>query len=242
MSHIKNAASYSRLVDICTGYGGKYNPGRQTLQLIAMRALLKEAQSSLQDVSQKRNALSGITNNRTKAFVDLDRLTSRIIGTLKASQASDETLANARYYTRLITGKLKAGNDRLPVPSEDNEDESQVTRTITQLSYAAKAHNFARLAQLIQGLAKYETAAAELQPAALLAHAEKLKSLNEAWSKAKVALTHARFHRNTLLYKGPDALLNHAAAVKSYIRVEFGARSQESAQLKELSFNKIRIK
>ncbi len=242
MSHVKNAGSYSRLVDICTGYGGKYNPGRQTLQLKAMRALLAAAQSSLQDVSQKRNALSGITNERTKAFVDLEQLIARIIGTLKASQASDEALANARYYTRLINGRLKAGNDRPPVPSEDNEEKSLVTRSITQQSYLAKAHNFERLAQLIQGLAKYETASPDLQPPALLAHAEKLKSLNEAWSRAKVALSQARFHRNALLYKGPEALVNNAAAVKNYVRVEFGARSQQAAQLRELSFNKIRVK
>ena len=32
MSHIKNVDAYSRLVGLCTGYGGKYNPGQQNLQ------------------------------------------------------------------------------------------------------------------------------------------------------------------------------------------------------------------
>ncbi|MGB4973500.1 MAG: hypothetical protein WBO32_12630, partial [Cyclobacteriaceae bacterium] len=77
MSHVKNADAYSRLVGICTGYGGTYNPGRQTLQLKAMRALLTAVQSSLQDVSQKRNTLSGITNERTRAYKHLDLLIGR---------------------------------------------------------------------------------------------------------------------------------------------------------------------
>ncbi|MEZ4945516.1 MAG: hypothetical protein R2804_08320 [Cyclobacteriaceae bacterium] len=238
MSNVKNAASYSRLVDICTGYGGKYNPGRPTLQLKAMRALLQEAQSSLQDVSQKRNALSGITNERTKVYEDLQKLVSQIIGTMKASQVTEEILANARYYSRLITGQLKQGKNRLPVPSEDNEEQPQVTRSITQLSYVAKAHNFMRLAQLIGDVPEYKTASAQLQPPALLEKAAQLKALNEAWSQAKVALTNARIHRDTLFYKGPSSLLSNANAVKSYVRVEFGARSLNAAQLSELSFTK----
>jgi len=238
MSNVKNAGSYSRLVDICTGYGGKYNPGRPTLQLKAMRALLNEAQSSLQDVSQKRNALSGITNERTKVYVDLQKLVSQIIGTMKASQVPQQTLANARYYSRLIMGQLKYDNNRLPVPSEDNEEQPQVTRSITQQSYVAKAHNFMRLAQLIQEIPTYETASAQLQPPALLEKAAQLKALNEAWSKAKVALTNARIHRDTLFYKGPGSLISNANAVKNYLRVEFGTRSQNAAQLSELSFIK----
>ncbi len=241
MSHVKNVESYSRLVDICTGYGGNFNPGRQSLQLKAMRALLSEAQSSLQDVSQKRNALSGITNERARAYSDLRKLVYRIIGTLKASQASKETMANVRYYTRLINGDLKAGN-RLPVLSEDKEADPLIARAATQQSYVARAHNFMRLAQLIGEVPSYETAAADLQPPALLAFAERLKALNEEKSKAKVALSNARIHRNSRLYKGAGSLHSNAAAVKSYLRVQFGSRSQEAAQLSELSFTKPNIR
>lgn len=242
MSHVKNADAYSRLVGICTGYGGKYNPGRQTLQLNAMRALLTAVQSSLQDVSQKRNALSGITNERTKAYKDLDLLIGRIIGTLKASQVADDTLANARYYTRLITGRMKVGNNRLAVPSEDNEVESLVKRSMTQQSYVAKAFNFMRLAQLIEMIPNYATAAPELQPFGLKSEAEKLIALNGAWSNAKVALANARIHRDSLLYKGVDSLHSNALAVKNYLRVEFGSQSPQAAQLSELSFTKRTIR
>lgn len=242
MSTVKNAASYSRLVDICTGYGGKYNPGRPTLQLKAMRALLNKAQSSLQDVSQKRNAFSVITNERTAAFDQVSRLTSQVMGTLVASQLSDAALANARYYARLINGRLKENNDRLPVPSENSEEESHTARSVRQQSYVARAHNFMRLAQLIQEVEGYVTNSPELEPSALLAKSEELRSLNEAWSKAKVALTHARIHRDAVFYKGKDSLLSNALAVKSYVRVEFGHRNQITTELSELSFTKLKIR
>jgi hypothetical protein len=208
-----------------------------------MRALLNEAQSSLQDVSRKRNALSGITNERTQAFDDLRKLVSKIISTLKASQVSAATLATARFYTRLISGRLKASSNRLPLTSEESEAQPLVTRSMTQQSYVAKAHNFMRLAQLInEEVPGYETATAELQPPALLEKAAQLKALNESWSKAKVALSHARIHRDTLFYKGPASLHSNAMAVKSYLRAAFGARSSEAAQLSELSFIKKKVR
>jgi hypothetical protein len=84
MSNVKNAESYSRLVDICTGYGGKYNPGRPTLQLKAMRALLNEAQSSMQDVSLKQDAYQSILKETSSAFDGLDVLAKRVNGKLGA--------------------------------------------------------------------------------------------------------------------------------------------------------------
>jgi len=240
MSHVKNVVSYSRLVDICTGYGGTYNPGHQTLQLKAMRALLKEAQSSLQDVSQKTNAFNSMTNERAQAFQTLPTLVARIVGTLQAVQVPESTLADARYFFRLITGRL--ATPRIPVPSEDNEARSVKTRSFTQQSYVAKAHNFFKLVQMVQEVPNYVTNESDLQVPALMETAGTLNGLNESWSKAKVALSNARIHRNKVLYKGVDAVINNASAVKSYVKVAFGTRSGQSAQLKDVSFTKPKIR
>jgi hypothetical protein len=206
-----------------------------------MRALLKEAQSSLQHVSLKRNALSIATNEREQEFKALYQLVSRIIGTMKASQIEEGRMNHAYYYSRLINGYLES-KERLPVPSEDNEAESLTARSVNQMSYVARAHNFLRLAQLVQDIPLYETNTQDLQPAALLTKAEALRGLNEKVSRAKVALSNARIHRDKVLYKGLDAVLGSASAVKSYVRVEFGNRSQQSAQLREVSFTKPRLR
>ncbi|MGE0773384.1 MAG: hypothetical protein AB7K37_16850 [Cyclobacteriaceae bacterium] len=238
MAHVTNVVSYSRLVDICSGHGGNYKPGNGNLQLKAMRALLEKAQSSLHDVSQKRNALSEITNERARMFSSLNALVGKVIRTLKASQVGDDTLANARYYSRLINGVLKSRNGREPIPSEEADADPPVGRTLTQRSYVAKAYNFGRLAQLIQGVEGYATQSEELKPAGLLETARQLEALNGKWSQARVALKNARIYRNAVLYKGKGALVHNGAAVKDYLRAEFGPRGEESSRLTEIGFTK----
>lgn len=240
MSHVKNVVSYSRLVDICTGYGGTYNPGRPTLQLKAMRALLAAAQSSLQDVSNKRNAFNSITNERARAFVNLKDLVSQVIGTLQAVQVPNDTLQDARYYSRLINGRMAKA--RLPIPSEDSDEVTLNTRPLTQQSYVARAHNFSRLALMVKDVPAYAANEPELQVPALLATADELTNLNENWSKAKAALTQARIHRNKVLYKGVDSVYKNASAVKSYVRVAFGKQSGQSDQMTDVSFTKPRVR
>lgn len=242
MTHVRNVDSYSRLVEICTGHEGKYKPGNGNLQLKAMRALLLKAQSSLLDVSQKRIALSEVINERNRAYANLNVLVSKIVRTLQANQVGDDTLDNARFYTRLIHGKLKSRKGREPLTAEEAQD-PVVTRSLTQQSFMAKAYNFMRLVQLIQGLKKgYSTESEELKPETLQAEAVRLTMLNEAWTKATEALKSARIFRNNLLYKGKNALLNNGLAAKNYLRAEFGFGNEEADRLKSVSFTKIKLR
>jgi hypothetical protein len=201
-----------------------------------MRALLKAAQSSLQDVSQKNNAFNSITNERAEAFSKITPLAGQIIRTIQALQAPKETLADARYYSRLIAGRL--AQTRLPVPSEDNEEEKVKTRPATQQSYVARAYHFHQLVLMVKAFPFYVIHETHLQVPALMETAARLNGLNSAWSKAKVALDNARMTRNRILYKGIDAVTQNAFAVKSYVKVVFGPRSGEAVQLATVSFTK----
>jgi len=241
MSHVRNVDSYSRLVTICAGHEGNYKPGNGNLQLKAMRALLEKAQSSLQDVSLKRNLLSEIINERNRAYAYLHVLVSKIIRTLQANQAGDDTLANARYYSRLINGNLKLRKSREPVTTEEAETVPVVTRSMTQQSYVAKAHNFMQLVDMISRLTQYSTQSEELKPEALQEMATRLTKLNEAWTQAKVDLKNARISRNAVLYNGKDALLDNGMAAKNYLRAEFDS-SEERERLKSVSFTKIKLR
>lgn len=240
MSHVKNVVSYSRLVDICTGYGGTYNPGHPTLQLKAMKALLKEAQSSLQNVSLRQNAYNSMINERGKAFATLDILANRVIGTLVSLQVPEATIEDARFYARLIGGKRATPS--LPIPSEEKEGKPLRTREFTQLSYVARASNFHKLAQMVMEMPIYKTNEPELQAPALMEKAASLQRLNEEVSKARVAFRTSILQRNRILYKGNDAVVNNASAIKRYVKVAFGTRSGEAAQLTEISFTKSKVK
>lgn len=172
-------------------------------------------------------------------FSKVTPLASQIIRTLQALQAPVETLANARYYSRLIAGRL--AKNRLPVPSEDNEEEKVKTRSSTQQSYVARVYHFHQLVLMVKEFPFYVTHETHLQIPALRQTAAHLAGLNSTWFKTKVALNNARMHRNRLLYKGIDAITQNAFAVKSYVKVVFGPRSAEAALLTTVSFTKPKV-
>ena len=240
MSHVKTAEAYSRLVGICTGFGGNYNPGRQTLQLKAMRALLEEAQSSLQDYSQKLHIYKDVTNEREVAYEQLGKLTSRIVRAVESFGVLPQTLDDVRYYERLIKGR--AASSRLPIPNEQAEAKPLTTRARTQQSYVAIGDHFSKLVQLVGRLSVYQPNEPELKVDALEAAAKRFKSLNAAVDTAKTALRNAKMHRDRVLYTNEVSVVNNYRKVRSYVRSVFGYPSAEASQLSGLSITKPRLR
>jgi hypothetical protein len=207
-----------------------------------MRALLKEAQSSLQDVSLKQDAYHRILNAKSSAFDGLDILANRVIGTMEALQMPEATIEDARYFYRLLAGKRATPAPRSPIPSEDSDEEKLKTHGFQQLSYVAKASNFFKMVQMVNALPAYVSNEPDLQIPALMERAAPLQSLIEEADKAKIALSTARLKRNRILYRANTGMVDNAKLVRRYIRVAFGTRSGEAAQLKEVSFTKLKVR
>lgn len=240
MSHVKNAEAYSRLVGICTGFGGNYNPGRQTLQLKAMRALLEAAQSSLQHYSQKLHIYKDVTNEREVAYEQLGKLTSRIVRSVESFGVLPQTLDDVRYYQRLVKGR--PSSSRLPIPNEEAEAKPLTTRHRTQQSYVAIGDHFSKLVQMVGQLTVYQPNEAELKVDALEVAAKRFKSLNAMVDTAKTALRNAKMHRDRVLYTNEVSVVNNYRKVRSYVRSVFGYPSAEASQLSGLSFTKPKLR
>jgi hypothetical protein len=240
MSHAKNVETYSRLVEFCTGYGGNYNPGQQNLKLNAMRALLEKAQSSLQDVSLKRLDYKRVTNEREIAFTDLSKLATRIVLYLSTSGVPDQTVDDARFYSRLIGGRL--ARRREPIPSDEADEKTLTARSLTQRSYVALKDHFTQLVELIKKEAAYKPNEEDLQIASLEAKIDELNATTAKVHKAKAEWSNALIYRNRLIYKGRESLINHGATVKRYVRSVFGNTSAQSVQMAEVSFTKRKVK
>ena len=105
MTHVKTADAFSKLVGICTGYGGKYNPGRQNLRIESLSLQLNEVSLALERVKNAKTAYDNEVNRRKQRFDQLPRLASSILRTLEASGASTEKLDDARKFVQMITGK-----------------------------------------------------------------------------------------------------------------------------------------
>ncbi|MEP2671193.1 MAG: hypothetical protein ABJH04_19475 [Cyclobacteriaceae bacterium] len=235
MSHAKNVESYSRLVDICTGYGGTYNPGRQTLQLKAMRALLNEAQSSLQLVKQTVSDYNNATNDREIAFEEIQKTATSVVRMLKSAGVSAQTMDDAKHLMRLIKGRR--AKPRPAIPSEEAEGTIR-KRSFTHQSYVSIADNFGELVQMVMTQPQYAPNEEELKIPALQVLIQKAKAMMDKVSQTRVAWTKARMKRNAMLYKARTAVYGTAMAVKQYVGAVYGLQSDEYKQLARLSFTK----
>jgi hypothetical protein len=106
----------------------------------------------------------------------------------------------------------------------------------------AKASNFFNLVQMVQALPAYVSNEPELQVPALMEKAVTLQQFNEGVNKAKIALSTARMKRDRILYRKVTGMVDNAQAARRYIKVVFGTRSGEAAQLKELRFTKQKVR
>ena len=146
MTHVKNAEAFARLLDFCTGYGGKYNPGRSTLRIEALQAKKGEVLAMLTQVINARVALNNAINQRQQVFDQLPRLVSSILRILEASGASEEKLANARAFAQQIYGSASKQREVAATPEAV---EPVSSRSTLQLAFASKADWFARLVNTV---------------------------------------------------------------------------------------------
>ncbi len=235
MTHVKNVESYSRLVDICTGLGGKYNPGHQSLQVESLLNMLNGAKQALEEAKLAKTKFDREVNSRRQAYDKLPTLATSILRTLSDYGASVETMDDARYFVRQIRGHQS--KDRSPLPNPAG-GEAKAKRSLVQQSYAGRADHFSKLVLAVQAEPLYTASETVLKKAHLVRKVEELENLNAKVSVAKVAWSNARVVRDQVLYGKQNSLLALQRAVKNHVYAVFGYNSQEYALLKSIKFNK----
>jgi hypothetical protein len=234
MTHVKNAEAFSRLVDFCTGYGGTYNPGRQSLHIEVLVAQLSATRQAMQQVITAKAAFDNEVNFRKQVFDRLPPLVSRVLRTLEASGATPEKLEDARAFTRPITGYM---SKRVILPVAEGQP-VKPTRSNQQHAYVSKADAFANLIQAVASEPLYQPNEPQLGVSALTAVLHQLTEANQQVSLARVSWSNARIVRNEAMYHSSQSLLTLLRAVKKYVRSLFGLNSEQYAQVKVLRFTK----
>jgi hypothetical protein len=234
MTHVKNVEAFTRMVNFCTGYGGKYNPGRPTLQVDALAHQMKVAGQALEQVIATKSHYDNVVNERKQVFTQLKRLVASVLRTLEASGASSEKLEDARSFARQVTGffskvKLKEEAAEIPVTGK---------RSSRQMAYASKADAFAKLLKAVATEPQYLANETHLSVKGLEETLEKLQMLNQQVYTARTAWSNALIQRNKVMYDQKESMLVVARSVRKYVRAIFGHDSQEYAQLKALHFIK----
>jgi hypothetical protein len=229
MNTIKNMQAFTRLIGYCTGYGGKYNPGRQTLHVGELQAQLEAVRQVLEVVKETKVHFNDEVNARKQAFDDLPKLAARVIRALKAFGASEEKMADARQYFRNITGRRLSAK---PIEPGATVEPVPVRRSQMQLAYVNRADWFEQLVQTASTHPGYQPNEPELSIEGLNSKVKELHTCNQRVVDARVAWSNARVKRDKLIRDKEESMMLTSRAVKDYLGAIFGFNSLEYGQVK----------
>lgn len=238
MTHVSNVQSFEKLLGICTGFGGSYNPGQQNLRIENLTAMLKQAQDKLLQVSIAKSHHEEAQNNREVAFAAMRTLTPRILAELKASRPMRQTIADAMVMAR----KIRGDKAEKPVTAESKEGMAAsvaVTRKRNSADFGNSMAYFEKLLQTLGNEPMYQPANPEMQMVNLQAVLDNLRNLNAAVTSAYAAWSVARRERDNFLYVGPECLHSTAMAVKQQVKATFGYRDEVTALVRKIRFTKL---
>jgi hypothetical protein len=241
MSNVKNVEALARLVGLCTGLGGRYNPGQQNLQVASMQTLLSNAQEVLLKVSTTKTKHENATDNRELLYEEIRELVRRIIAELKSSGATSLSIANAQTMARKINGsRYKADPDSIPEPGQPNA-EVPAKRRARGRDYASVAHHFEKLLETLSAELSYEPSAEQLQVSSLRQMLASMYQANDEVIQAYVAWNSARAERDELFYGKNGSLFTTGRKVKHKVKAVFGFSSKAYQDVREVRFTKPQI-
>lgn len=235
--HAKNVANFQDLIEFVTGYGATYNPSKNALKLSELTSLKTLATANLDDVIAKNTVFNSRVNERVIAFSDLKALSTRLINALQTTDATQQTIKDAKVFNRKMQGKSASS---APPPKDPN---APVPNTIStsQQSYDQLIQHLAGLTAILDSEPSYTPNETDLKVTTLLAKQTELTNKNTAVASSYANVSNSRITRNNTLYNDTNGLVEIALEVKKYIKSVFGASSPEFAQVKSIEFKKPRV-
>ena len=236
VGHAKNVANFQDLIEFVTGYGATYNPSKNALKLPQLIALKASADATLADVITKNTNYNNKVNERITAFSGLKSLSTRLVNALQTTDATTETIANAKTFNRKMQGK-KASSSQTPT---DPNTPAPTTISTSQQSYDQLIQHLAGLTSVLEAETSYTPNETDLQVATLQTKIADLTAKNTAVATAYASISNSRITRNETLYSSSTGLVETANEVKKYIKSVFGASSPQFAQVKGIQFKIIK--
>ena len=236
VGHAKNVANFQDLIEFVTGYGTTYNPSKNALKLPQLIALKASADATLADVITINTNYNNKVNERISAFSGLKSLSTRLVNALQTTDATIETIGNAKTFNRKMQGK-KASSSQTPT---DPNTPAPNTISTSQQSYDQLIQHLAGLTSVLEAETSYTPNETDLQVATLQTKIADLTAKNTAVATAYASISNSRIARNETLYSSSTGLVETANEVKKYIKSVFGASSPQFAQVKGIQFKIIK--
>ena len=236
VGHAKNVANFQDLIEFVTGYGATYNPSKNSLKLPQLVALKATAETKLTDVISKNTNYNNKVNERMVAFSNLKSLSTRLVNALQTTDATTQTINDAKTFNRKMQGK-KASASQTPT---DPNTPAPTTISTSQQSYDQLIQHLAGLTSILEAETSYTPNETDLQVATLQTKIADLTAKNTAVATAYASISNSRIARNETLYSSSTGLVETANEVKKYIKSVFGASSPQFAQVKGIQFKIIK--
>ncbi len=232
VGHAKNVANFYNIISFVQGYGTNYNPTKANLKIAALQDLHAQAETSISAVQDQKTLYDNSINNRVQNFEDLKTLSTRLMNALGSTDASEQTIDDAKSYNRKIQGKRTS---KVEEPTNPNQ-EAPKTNSTSQQSYDQLTQHFAGLVSVLENEPSYSPNEPELQIATLKTKIAELKSSNNTIAQSSVEISNARIARDKMLYNPENGLVETASDVKNYVKSLYGVSSAEYQQISALRF------
>ena len=237
VGHAKNVANFQDLIEFVIGYGETYNPSKNSLKLPQLIALRETAQTKLNDVIAKNTIYNNKVNERMVAFGNLKSFSTRLVNALQTTDATNETINNAKTFNRKMQGK-KASTTQA---STDPNAPAPTTISTSQQSYDQLIQHLTGLKSVLETEPSYTPNEIELQIATIDSKIADLSAKNTAVASAYTNISNSRISRNETLYTNENGIYETASEVKKYIKSVFGASSPQYNQVSGIKFSKPRL-
>ncbi len=243
--HARNIDGASKFITILTSWAADYNPAKPALQLPQFTLQVAQAETLQEAYLDAKRANLNDKNTRRAAFAPLQKFATRVLNALKASDATEGTIADAEGYIRKLRGKrAKKQKGQDPAPSADlppvspahNEDHQH---SVAQLSFSSLIEHLKGLQAITATEPSYAPNEADLTATAIAALIAHLTALNKAEDQSYTACSNARNARNESLYAPKTGILDTVESIKAYTKSRFGATSPELKQLTYIKFKDI---
>ena len=237
VGHAKNVANFQDLIEFVTGYGATYNPSKSSLKLAQLVALKATAETKLTDVISKNTNYNNKVNERMVAFSNLKSLSTRLVNALQTTDATTQTINDAKTFNRKMQGK-KASASQTPT---DPNVPAPATISTSQQSYDQLIQHLTGLKSILEEEPSYTPNETDLQVATIDAKIADLTAKNTAVSTAYTNISNSRISRNETLYTSDNGIFETASEVKKYIKSVFGASSPQYNQVSGIKFSKPKL-
>ena len=132
--HAKNVANFDKLISYAIGYGADYNPSKVAIQVISLQAVYGNANQAIDLVNESIPIYKNTIAGRELVFDPLNKLSTRIMNALDATDAAEQLQENARTINRKIQGS-RAKPKKSEEYGQDGEDR-------TGLSVSLRPHHW----------------------------------------------------------------------------------------------------